>query len=117
MIDITTLNAIGNASSESEQHILCDLYDIAYDQFKQIWPYEKLGQNVLKSTTFFIKSISISKNGKDSCIYDIIFYAYELSTRTCHDCGEIILTYDMLIEIPSLFKAVEEFYIMNKLSE
>ena len=115
MIDKVTLNAIGNASTKNEQKILCDLYGIAYDVFQQIWPYEQLGQIILNGDVIIE---SINRNISNLCQdnhayvkYDIVIYI-ESKYNLVYNMRQIQILKDLLVEIPSLYEAVEKFYKM-----
>ena len=47
MLSKEELKKIGEASTEEERRLLCDLYDVSLEWFNYIWPAEKLGEDVL----------------------------------------------------------------------
>ena len=48
MLSRETLKKIGEAETEEECLLLCEVYDVSLEWFKMIWPAEQLGVDVLE---------------------------------------------------------------------
>lgn len=55
MLSRETLKKIGEAETEEERLLLCEVYDVSLEWFKMIWPAEQLGVDVLEHRAMIIK--------------------------------------------------------------
>lgn len=55
MLSRETLKKIGEAESEEECLLLCEVYDVSPEWFKMIWPAEQLGVDVLEHRAMITK--------------------------------------------------------------
>ena len=55
MLSRETLKKIGEAETEEECLLLCEVYDVSLEWFKMIWPAEQLGVDVLEHRAMITK--------------------------------------------------------------
>lgn len=55
MLSRETLKKIGEAETEEECLLLCEVYDVSLEWFKMIWPAEQLGVDVLERRAMITK--------------------------------------------------------------
>lgn len=55
MLSRETLKKIGEAETEEECLLLCEVYDVSPEWFKMIWPAEQLGVDVLEHRAMITK--------------------------------------------------------------
>ena len=55
MLSKEAFKQIGEAGSDEERLILCQLHDVSFEWFNRVWPAEKLGIDVLANRALIIK--------------------------------------------------------------